>query len=365
MDLINTFELNQNGGIDDFLQWWDETGISSSVSTPQDQDAINITTIHKSKGLEYKIIFIPKLGWKIKDSKGMLWTSTDVEPLNELPYLPVKNTKKLSQTIFKKDYTNEMLLQYIDNLNLLYVAFTRAKVGIYGYGLRDSNNTDGALVNILQAHTLASDTSIDTSLYWDDEDSTFTFGELPQAEKHKEKNKQQLWLRSYASNQQNSQLKLRLQSHDFTIEDTELLPTASKTGKIWHRIFEQATNIAQLPEAIHQLTIEGVVSVKDTEPLLKNIKSAINNPLIKEWFSPDSIIKTEAAIITPEGYNYRPDRIVETESNITVIDFKFGQQEKTGYTKQVKHYMNLIKQISKKEVNGYVWYVSLNKTKKV
>lgn len=365
IDLINNFELNQNGGIDDFLEWWDENGASSSVSTPEEQDAITITTIHKSKGLEFNIIFIPKLGWDITDSKGLLWTKTYVDPLDELPYLPVKNTARLKQTVFKENYVQEMLLQYIDNLNLLYVAFTRAKVGIYAYGLKESKQTDGILAQILAKNSAKNELSINTADFWNDEENLFDFGEIKENIATKKKNKQQLWLKSYATNQQNQELRLRLQSHDFIIENTDLLPTASKTGKLWHRIFEQMNSINDLTEAINTLQSEGVIASEEVFSVKERIENALKNPLIKEWFSTEASIKSETTIITPEGYNYRPDRVVEIEGKLMVIDFKFGLLEKKSYHQQVKRYVQLIRAMGKQNVKAYLWYINLNKVVEV
>ncbi len=362
IDLINQFELNQNGGIDDFLLWWDEKGYKISVSTPEGQDAINIMTIHKSKGLEYKIIIVPFLGWEIENSKGYLWTSTEQEPLNDISHFAIKINKNLINSVFKADYTHEILLQYIDNLNLLYVAFTRAKEGLYGYGYApNTKKTDGLLANILSQESTASENSINFLEYWDTEELKFTFGSLPQVKTKSTEKDNNLWLKQYSSNKQNNNLKLRLQSHDFAIKDDELFPTASKTGKIWHQLFEQISSINELPQAITSLAQEGIVAADTAEELLKTVKKAINQPIVKSWFSGKAIVHNEAAILTPEGYNYRPDRIVEIKDEIIVIDFKFGNIIKKSYDKQVNRYVNLIQEMGHQKVKGYLWYVVLNK----
>ncbi len=362
IDIVNDFEYQQSGGINEFLTWWDESGKTRSVSTPEGQDAINILTVHKSKGLEYKIVIVPFLDWEIAKDKGYLWTTTTEEPLNEIPYLPVRLSSKLKKSLFKKEYEGEKLLQYIDSLNLLYVAFTRAKVALYAFG--DSSrkgNLDAILTEVLGQSPKESSTTIDMAAYWDTERLTFCYGELPVQNKQPQVDSGLMLLKKYSCNQQNQKLQLRLQSHDFEITDNKINPTASKTGKIWHRLFEEINSLNELPDAINQLMQEGVVSANAAEELQINIKSATQHPKVTRWFSPEAKLRKEAAILTPEGHNYRPDRVVEFNGEISVIDFKFGSAEKNSYHKQVGRYVQLIRQMGKEKVKGYLWYVRLGK----
>lgn len=370
IDTINDFEYQQSGGINEFLIWWDERGKTRSISTPDGQDAINIQTVHKSKGLEYKIVIIPFLDWDIAKDKGYLWTTTDVEPLNEIPYLPVRISSKLKNSLFKTEYEEEKLLQYIDSINLLYVAFTRAKEALIGFGQAPKpkskiTSLDAILTQVLAKKTNKENYTIDLSPHWNEEKNTFEYGEFPHSKKQESRNTKALQLKQYKSNSQNHNLQLRLQSHDFEITDNDIKATASKTGKIWHRLFEQINSLQELPSAVSSLVQEGIVSAKAAEEILSNVKQAIKQPIVESWFSSEATIRNEATILTPAGHNYRPDRLVQLGDQLMVIDFKFGTIEKKSYNKQVQHYMKLIKQIGHNKLRGYLWYVTLNKVIKV
>jgi len=367
IDMVNDFEYQQAGGMNEFLNWWDENGKTRSISTPEGQDAINILTVHKSKGLEYKIVIIPFLDWDIAKDKGYLWTSTDAEPLNEIPYLPVRLGKKLKNSLFKREYENEKLLQYIDTLNLLYVAFTRAKAAIYAFGNKDEKNSISHIIyQALHSVSEASDTGIDLSAHWNEESLTFSYGDLTPQERDTDlKKTETLLLKAYGIRPQNQKLQLRLQSHDFEINDNQIQATASKTGKIWHRLFEQINTLDELPAAIDALVQEGVVSANAAEDLERAIENSIDQAEIKRWFSPEAKLRKEAAILTPEGETYRPDRVVELNNEIIVIDFKFGQLEKNSYKKQVAKYVQLIQSMGNKRVRAYLWYITLAKVVEV
>jgi ATP-dependent exoDNAse (exonuclease V) beta subunit len=151
--LINQFDLSQNAGqapflqafqdillqyvryeasdIRSFLNWWDENKSKKYVTMPENQDAIRLVTIHKSKGLEFDVVIIPFCDWSLCKSGKTLWLRPDEAPFSDMKLLPLKFDKELRNTIFIKDYQREKMLSYIDNLNLLYVAFTRARKAMF------------------------------------------------------------------------------------------------------------------------------------------------------------------------------------------------------------------------------------------
>ncbi len=361
IDTINDFETMQSGGMNEFLIWWDECGCSKSINTPEDQDAITIQTIHKSKGLEYKIVIIPYLDWDITDNRGYLWASTDTAPLNEIPYLPVRISKQLNNTLFKKEYQEEMLLQYIDTLNLIYVALTRAKECIIGFGNNNKKNICEGLISALKSKSEENNNTLNLSKYWDEDNLTFEYGTFPSSKEKHKTNATTLPLTEYCSNKKNNNLMLHLQSHDFEISDNNLSPTSTKTGKIWHHLFEQITSLNDLPLAVEKLVQEGIVPNNSAQQLLNNVATTLEHPVVKSWFSPKAKVRNEASILTPEGHNYRPDRIIQLDDQYIIVDFKFGNIEKNTYNKQVQRYMNLVKRMGHQNVKGYLWYVGLGK----
>ena len=116
--------------IHSFLQWWEEG--EYSVIMPEDMNAIRIMTIHKSKGLEFPIVIMPFVNWNFNTSfSDIIWVSSSEEPFNAFEKLPVPYSPKLADSYFKEEYKREDAMITIDNLNLLYVAFTRPKERLY------------------------------------------------------------------------------------------------------------------------------------------------------------------------------------------------------------------------------------------
>ncbi|MEA3444715.1 MAG: UvrD-helicase domain-containing protein, partial [Bacteroidota bacterium] len=160
-DMVFDFMHKEISGIRTFIDWWEEQGVKKSVSLDQEQDAIRLLTIHKSKGLEFKVVFVPFCNWDLDSgaSKGnILWCKPQHKPFNELPIVPVKYSSKLEKSFFTKEYYNEKLHSYIDNINLLYVAFTRAKEVLVSYSQfsdkKKLNKISGLIYN-----TIAGDNS--------------------------------------------------------------------------------------------------------------------------------------------------------------------------------------------------------------
>lgn len=130
LDMVSEYAQKESADLTRFLKWWDETGYRKTIATPDAQNAIRILTVHKSKGLGFKVVIIPFGDWEIdhKPSKPViLWCKPETKPFNRLHLVPVRYSQSLGNTIFAEDYFRERLHAFIDNLNTLYVAFTRSK----------------------------------------------------------------------------------------------------------------------------------------------------------------------------------------------------------------------------------------------
>ncbi|MBN2805137.1 MAG: UvrD-helicase domain-containing protein, partial [Prolixibacteraceae bacterium] len=156
-DVVNDFSKREGGNLRLFIDWWNQFGAKIKLQTAGERDAIRIMTIHKSKGLEFPIVILPFCNWKFipePNRETILWCPTQNTPFQEFPVLPVKNTKALKRSYFATDYYTELLLTYIDNMNLLYVAQTRAVEGLYIF--TEAVNGDLKSVSQLYHHLLTS-----------------------------------------------------------------------------------------------------------------------------------------------------------------------------------------------------------------
>ena len=228
-DLVLGFTGSRNSDIRAFLEWWEESGNKKSVSLPDNQDAMRILTIHKSKGLEFKIVILPFISWKLDHDptkQPILWVKPESPPFSELGVLPVRYGSDLSETIFADSYREEKYSVYLDNLNLLYVALTRAKDAIFSFSPAKQGNAktvSGALKQAFTGDLLAdSEAGLRLADYYNKETSIFEFGEmtLNQSVSHPDKSKVS---DKYIVSQAGESLKLKLHGENyFSNEKAEL-----------------------------------------------------------------------------------------------------------------------------------------------
>ncbi len=170
----------------DFLTWWDSTKHRHVLPGIKDSNAVSIMTIHQAKGLEFKIVIIPFCNWSMDHNATKfptLWCSTAEPPFATFPSLPLPYHPKLIDTLYAKYYYQERMQVYMDNVNLLYVAFTRATDRLYIFTPQTVNpqlHTTAELIHQTITSTTVlpdDDTTWDWQPYWNDKDKQLTISE--------------------------------------------------------------------------------------------------------------------------------------------------------------------------------------------
>ena len=137
-------------------------------------------------------------------------------------------------------------------------------------------------------------------------------------------------------------------------------------GKIYkqqkkNRKLKQCPNIGlPIPANVFNYDYTGK-AISETVILEKKLKTWLDQPEVAPWFSPDTQIINETEILQQKGTFLRPDRVVISGEEVSVIDYKFGNIQKKSYHKQVIRYISLIKEMGFSQVKGYIWYVELGK----
>lgn len=371
-DAVQEFLSHNTSDIHSFLEWWEETGSSKSVTAPQDQDAINIITVHKSKGLEFPVVIMPFMEMNFGNQgnrSNILWCSTEAKPLNEMAILPVNYCTDMEKSLFGDDFYEEKLNKFMDEINLTYVAFTRAKEALFICSelkeIKSPKNIAELSFQIWPFNTDCTDhNELALATNWDDETNTLRIGDWPKPESEKQ-TFNSLPLKSYPLNMNPNGLRLKLHARDFmtspAFEDASMLDQ----GKVMHEVFERINTVEDLKKSFSQSVQEGKLKQEESDTLYTHFYPLITQDTIKDWFHEGNKVLTEQTIITENGHVYRPDRIVKNNDIITVIDYKFGEKEDSKYNKQVAKYISLISEIGYKNVQGYIWYVNMNKVEQV
>ena len=365
-DYIVSFAGNKNADIQTFLDWWNESGKKKSVVLPGNQEAIRILTIHKAKGLEFKVVILPFLSWNLDHMNSkppVLWVKPDRPPFNDLGILPVKYGKDLSNTIFAEYYREEKYSVYLDNINLLYVALTRAKDVLYCFSVdnpRSENTIAGVLKNAITISPgLQEGSEFILKSKFNEVTRVFEYGEMPVSIVEKN-DKTNLISSRYVVSQTMESLRLKLHGENYFSQESQAVRKKINYGKLMHEVFEGINTAADVSTAVKKLVLEGKIADEESADLEKRIKDMIRMPRIAEWFSPDNGILKEAGILLPSGVTRRPDRVIFKQGKTTIIDFKFGE-ENVHYAQQVDQYRRLLIDMGYSDIEAVIWYVDKNK----
>jgi ATP-dependent exoDNAse (exonuclease V) beta subunit len=373
-DMLQEYMRKEQGDLNSFLRWWDENQDKRVISMPDDQDAIRLMTLHTAKGLEFKVVIMPFGDWTFMKSgwnSNLLWCSTNTEPFSDLELLPVNLSKGLQNTVFSRDYFREKALSYVDNLNLLYVAFTRAIEALFILApepTKDSieNNIGNLIWQSVKNQgfelALVNFPAIPLSEYWNEEKKCFELGSLMHSTESRDKTTGiSLEDIAYTTRSISDVVKQVIPANEYFTPDGEMLNSRINTGKIMHEVFQRIKTEEDIDNALMTLLLEGKIIENDISHLSSEIKKLINNKKVRHWFSNEWEIRTEAPILLPDGSQPRPDRVLTKGNKAIVIDYKFGDKELNSHQWQVRNYMKHLLHMDFKEVEGYLWYVSLEK----
>ena len=365
-DWVLNFSKNKNADFQSFLEWWDATGSTKSVILPANQDAAKVYTIHKAKGLEFKIVILPFLSWNLdhKPSKQpILWVRPDISPFNELGIIPIKYNQALADTIFAGDYNIERYSSYLDNINLLYVAMTRAMDVIYGFvpETQVPNNGIGSVIKnaIVSDENIAKESGIILKTRYNEKEKVFEYGVVPEYE-NLQIEKSEIKLKKYLVNQKPESLKLKLHGENYFSGEKDDIRQRISYGKLMHEVFEGINAAGDISSAVKKLVLEGKVPEYESGLLEKKLNSLISVQPVSDWFKPGNNVLKEAEILLPSGNTKRPDRIIIREKKVIIIDFKFGGVNPV-HSNQIKMYRDLLTEMGYENIEAFLWYVDDNK----
>lgn len=419
LDMVVSFLDDNVPDIGRFLDYFESAG---NVSVPASVvKGVRIMTVHKSKGLDFHSVFIPYCNWGLVSADNLqpvVWTEPKGAPYNAVPVLPVKMNKLAANSIYKDEYELERRDQHIENLNLLYVAFTRARQNlVICVPKGNANSIVPALETTIKELFL--NKSVDNVRF--EEDDTMMLLEISQpssaecvapsqatekddanegdcvsteqgrAAEEKVKNpfkinavteKIELTLcknETKFRQSQNARLFIAALNEEVRAKESDGAPqsvnpivqedadffakraAAQRRGTLLHRLMEDIESEKDVERVLQTAVSEGKIApLEEIGELKKMLRKAMEHKVAKAWFDGTWQLYRECSILTRDAQGavvtQRPDRVMMRGDEAIVVDYKFGAQQQS-YHDQVKRYCQLIQQMGKQHVKGYLWYV--------
>lgn len=405
-DCMNEFIANNSSDIQSVLDYWNNTLQTKKIESDR-PDGLRILTIHKSKGLEYTNVICPFVDWEYTQREELFWCTTDEKPFSELPAIPLDYAKVLDNSVYSHDYNQEHMQKSVDQLNLLYVAFTRASQNLFIITKGDKPMKDGGKkktttagepsydhVNQLVCKcitTMSEQKEVDYD--HDSEDMDFvkyesplslevniradgrkyyTYGILDVVSGTEDKICDDNVFEAKPGNSSVERLYMNYRDHEFRQSnasreftlgddtDTAEVMEYIQLGNILHSLMSRIFCEKDIDGALEELVRDGVISNADKTNKLIHICLAkcFANSMVRDWYSDKWTVYNECNILEYDKdlkkvVQHRPDRVIMKEGETIVIDFKL-KNERAEYHDQVRRYINVLRNMGHKNVRGYL-----------
>jgi ATP-dependent exoDNAse (exonuclease V) beta subunit len=374
-DAVSEYLNDHSSELTAFLQYWDDKLCYQTIPSGE-TDGIRIMSVHAAKGLEFHTVLVPFCDWTMTMDPYMeqlVWCSPQETPYDTLDMVPVRYSEKMLKSVFKDDFLRERLQLWVDNLNILYVALTRAEKNMIILSNQDAKK--GKISELLK--TCIADVATPLAANWDEENHIFEYGTLMDYQE-----KQQPTSHNLLSQQPcplNIQMVSRYpeiefresnRSADFIagIDEAESASRFMNRGSILHTLFASIRTKDDIEPAISNLVAEGVVGgVISEQEIRDEVNRAFAHPAIQPWYDGTWQLFNECEIIwmTDNGLQQRrPDRVMLRGDEMVVVDFKFGKP-KQSHRRQVQTYIDLLTRMNYHNITGYLWYVNENQIERV
>lgn len=326
-----------------FLMYWDEQKDKLSIVPPEGIDAVQIYTIHKSKGLQFPIVIVPYANWSMNIKQDSnIWIKNNEVPFNALGAFPIELSKKAGRSIFEEEFKKEQELTYIDNINLLYVAFTRPEEQLYilsnaiSESKKKKNEEETPSVNKL-LHGVLPKLALNNAT---NNTQLFSYGNRLNPEKKQENTTPEITL---------APVPFHPFKENILLANKKEYNEAQTRGNLIHEILSKINHPTQLHNAVLATAPDNI------DEYLKIAQNIIDLFIQKGWFDAQWQNMNERNIIF-NGKLLRADRVLISHTECVIIDYKTGAAE-TEHAKQLTAYKNAYATLLNKKTSAYLLYI--------
>ncbi|MEQ8904260.1 UvrD-helicase domain-containing protein [Ekhidna sp.] len=352
-DAVLEFTKNNRSDIRLFIEWWEDNGKKRSVQLTGALDAVEVITSHKSKGLQYPIVFVPFCNFDMNSRSKPVWYQS---PYQEGENLPVDYKSELENTRFVESYQKEFAKWHLESLNVLYVAFTRAENALFVHcepppGKKEKmySTASKLLWAFFERQSMEG---------WNPGSNVFKMGNIPV--KHRESDDEMIKLDRYTSNKWSGKLQVRKTGKAYYDDEVE---KSRNEGILLHQILSEIIHYEDTIDVLERYERAMQITKEDRQWYQKLINNLWKDEQIKSWFSGEGEVKTEVVVLPKDGETKRMDRVVINGKNAKVIDFKSGFP-KPEDNRQLKEYASLLSEMGY-EVEGYLLYLKSGEIRRI
>ena len=341
LDIILEKDVKNQLGVSEFLQFWDKKCDSLSIPSPEGNDAIKIMTIHKSKGLEFPVVIFPFAEENYSQPKqDKMWIEANEAEFGLPKALVAKNksvesfSEEASSLYQQKEQEN-----LLDNINVIYVALTRAEEQLYIISSEVQPNKEGVYPNNLSSFFTEYLFSV----------SQFKEGQLQYEFGNQKRISTQISIEISTKTTPQRYSEMNFKSIKIAQKESLMWNTkqqkAIEYGNLLHEILSYIKSKNDIPNAITKAIENGLISTQQTEMVLNNINKIVFHTELADYFAEENKVFNEKTIIQKEYGLTKPDRIVFTPNNqVLLLDYKTGEQLQK-HKLQIDNYQKTIEEM--------------------
>ncbi|HEX8577367.1 MAG TPA: UvrD-helicase domain-containing protein [Flavobacterium sp.] len=341
LDIVLERDIRNHAGISDFLYYWDKNSEKFSIPSPEGSNAVKIMTIHKAKGLEFPVVIMPFAEEDYtRKPKDKLWLEADTDTLG-LPKVLIDNSSAVegfgteAATVYNQKKQEELL----DNVNVLYVALTRAEEQLYIISQLIQSRKGGVYPDNMASFFIK---YLGKTGHFNDGKLEYDFGQpkkLSQQAKHIDTS-ETIPLVAAILNPKN----IRIAQREALLWGT-YQQEAITYGNTIHEILAFVKTKNDIDLAIIKAIEEGLITIHQQENVLKTITAIVNHPELDPYFAKENRVLNEQIIIQQQGRIVKPDRMVITPSKeVYLLDYKTGLHQ-AKYQLQLQNYQEAIEKM--------------------
>jgi ATP-dependent exoDNAse (exonuclease V) beta subunit len=343
LNLVFEYTTGYDVSLSGFLEHWDTKKENLSVPAMPDEAAVQIMTIHKSKGLEFPVVIVPHCDLSIQDIKrDNGWIPLDPMEYNgfDEAFISINNTME-----FYPDPGSELLSSHIeqsqmDQINVLYVAFTRAREQLYISCLKRPESSGVKKGETPLNYSQVLDRFLSSiSVEGEDHDNFISYElGIPSRKSVSHNDATAELLQEYTHNFNGKAAVISTSKGVLWAENAE---AARQRGTVLHNYLSLIHTADDLEQVFKKIDRDRSLSSEETTGLKNNIGDIVNNPVTARFFTRDQEVINEQKILMPQGENIIPDRLLIKDGELTIIDYKSGVKSQK-HLEQIESYARIL-----------------------